>query len=77
MGTFSYYCAFHPGAMHGTFNVISPPTNTTLGTQLVSILTPSEVRKVTFSWNTSGVVMGKYILAAVADTVVNLSLIHI
>lgn len=71
VGTFSYYCAFHPGIMHGTFNVISPPTNTTLGTQLVSLLTPSEVRNVTFSWNTSGVVMGKYILAAVADTVVN------
>lgn len=71
VGTFSYYCAFHPGAMHGTFNVISPPTNTTLGTQLVSILTPSEVRNVTFSWNTSGLAMGKYILEAVADTVVN------
>ncbi len=71
VGTFSYYCAFHIGAMHGTFNVISPATNVTLGTQLVSILAPSEVRNVTFSWNTSGVVMGRYILAAVADTVVN------
>jgi plastocyanin len=71
VGTFSYYCAFHPGVMHGTFNVISPATNTTLGAQLVTILTPSEVRNLTFSWNTSGVAMGKYVLAAVADTVVN------
>jgi len=24
-GTYTYYCSFHPGTMHGTFNVLPPP----------------------------------------------------
>jgi hypothetical protein len=66
-GTFTYYCAFHPGGMHGTF-IVSPDIK--VGVQSVSPpLTAGEVRRLVFVWNTTGVVKGNYTFEAVADTV--------
>jgi plastocyanin len=69
-GTFNYYCAFHPGVMHGTFTVNSTPTTTEIASQTVSPpLMPAEVRVLTFTFNSSGVPFGNYTLKAVADIV--------
>jgi plastocyanin len=69
-GTFTYYCNFHPGIMHGTFTVTSAPSNVTIGSQTVSPpLAPAEVRVLKFLWNTTGVPFGNYTLIGVADSV--------
>lgn len=70
-GTFSYFCAFHPGIMHGTFTVDSTSTATEIAVQTVSPpLEPAEVRVLTLAWSTAEVPFANYTLSAVADTVV-------
>jgi plastocyanin len=69
-GTFSYYCNFHPGVMHGTFTVNATPVTTSIGSQTVAPpLASGEVRVLTLGLSTTGVAFGNYTLTAIADTV--------
>lgn len=69
-GTFSYYCTFHLGAMHGTLTVNAATIGTRIDSQTVSPpLAPAEARVLVFIWNATGVPFGNYTVDAVADTV--------
>lgn len=67
-GTFTYYCNFHQASMHGTFIVNPTPTVNQIGRQQVA-LNPTEIRTLTFSWNTTGAPKGIYTTTADADVV--------
>jgi len=69
VGSFTYYCYFHPFSMFGTFVVNPTPVVTETGRMEVSLLTPGETRLLIFQWDvTTAIAKAYYIITAVADT---------
>ena len=57
------------GSRYETFNVTAYHDDTTIGNQEVSMLAPGAEANLTFSWNTTDVAGGHYVISANASTV--------